>query len=67
MRTFNFLTTRQHAMLADLIAGKPLGPRTVAMTRVLNNLYRVGMIDDRFIVTPAARQLWQEWEKEQGE
>ena len=63
-KTFAFLTDRQHEVLAQLIAGEWPGYRTPALTRVLNNLKRVGMIDDHEKPTPDTRQRWAAWQEE---
>ena len=62
MKTFAFLTERQHEVLEKIITGQALGRRTVALIRVLNNLYRIGMIDDHFTVTPATLHRWKAWQ-----
>lgn len=69
MKTFNFLTTRQHEVLAALIAGQPLGPRTSAQTTVLRNLKRLEIVrgwGDDLTVNEVWRARWEKWQKEQG-
>lgn len=69
MKTFNFLSPRQHAMLAALIAGKPLGPRTSARTNVLRHLERAGMIawtGSEYHVKLDVVERWEKWQREQA-
>ena len=62
MKNFAGITDRQQQVLADLIAGRRLGYRGPWLSRVLNNLRRIGLIDDYDKPTPKAVQRWRQWQ-----